>query len=307
LAAFVSPSSPSTPGRPEVSIVLATLNERANLPVLVESIHSQTLPTHEIVVVDDGSTDGTRELLSLLSLRDSSVRPIFNDRPQTLTPAQCQGIAATRGEFVVIMDSDLQHPPRAIPDLVRKLEQGNDLVVATRYGVGASVGSRAYNRAIISRCAEILAKLLVPGARRTSDPISGFFAFRRDAYRPVNPKYRGYKLVLFLLSECRTKRVAEVSYHFCSRTNGSSKITRNWGFVKVFLIEAILARRDQNHVASRSIPSVSAEGSLAGDAVRLRPVMVVSPSPMLRLPEPSQPSVLPESRAEKPAARSVSR
>jgi len=307
LAALVSPSSPSTSGRPEVSIVLATLNEHANLPVLIQSIHSQPLPTHEIVVVDDGSTDGTRELLSQLSLRDPSIRPIFNDHPQTLTPAQCQGIAATRGEFVVIMDSDLQHPPRSIPELVRKLEQGNDLVIATRYGVGASVGSRAYRRAIISRCAEILAKLLVPGARRTSDPISGFFAFRRDAYRPVNPKYRGYKLVLFLLSECRTKRVTEVSYHFCSRTNGSSKITRNWGFVKVFLIEAILARRDQNHGATRNIPSVAAEGSLAGDAVRLRPMAVVSPASVLRVSDPPQTSVLSEPRAEKQAVHSAPR
>jgi len=293
--------------RPEVSIVLATLNERANLPGLIDAIHSQPLPTHEIVVVDDGSTDGTREFLSQIALRDPSVRPLFNDHPQTLTPAQCQGIAATHGEFVVVMDSDLQHPPAAIPELVRRLEEGNDLVVATRYGIGASVGSRAFDRAIISRCAEILAKLLVPGARRTSDPISGFFAFRRDAYRPVNPKYRGYKLILFLLSECRTKRVTEISYHFCSRANGSSKITRNWGFVKVFLIEAILARRDQTRFAPSTLSANVTEGSAAGGAVRLRPEGQNSPVSPLPVPGPARTSVIPEKRTEKPVVGSASR
>lgn len=234
---------------PKLSVVLATLNEQANLPVLVDAIRSQPLPSCEIIIVDDGSTDGTREYVSLLAGKDSSIRPIFNNGPQTLTPAQCQGVAEARGEFVVIMDSDLQHPPELLPGLLRLLEDGNDLVVATRYGVGGSVGSRPCTRALLSRGAGALAKALVPAARRVSDPVSGFFAFRRDVFFPINRRYRGYKLLLFVLNMCKSRRITELPYHFRARANGHSKITQDLTFMKVFLTEALLARRDETRIA----------------------------------------------------------
>jgi dolichol-phosphate mannosyltransferase len=252
-----------TGSSPKVSIVLATLNERQNLPSLLEGIQSQSLPPFEVIVVDDGSTDGTREMLREVASRTTWLRLICHEGRQTLTPAQCQGISAARGEYVVIMDADLQHPTDTIPDMISALEGGADLVIGTRYGPGGSTGDRPPYRGLVSLGAEFTARVLVPPARHVSDPLSGFFAFRRKMFRPIDPRYRGYKLLLFLLVMFRDRHVKEVAYSFKCRTNGSSKLTETTGFVKVFLVETLLASRfagrlDRTRLGSsppvRSIP-----------------------------------------------------
>ncbi|MGA9840267.1 MAG: glycosyltransferase [Thermoplasmata archaeon] len=239
-----SGSPPSAGGaRPAVSVVLATLNERENLPELLARVLRQPLPSFEVIVVDDGSTDGSREYVSELSQRDPRVRTIFHDGKQTTLGAQCQGIASIRGEFVIIMDADLQHPPEKIPGMVHELEAGAGLVVASRYAPGGSPGRRTVARALISRGAEALAKLLLREARRVSDPVSGFFGFRREIFVPLDPRYRGYKLLLFVLAMNRGHPFAEVGFRFEPRTRGRSKVTQTAAFVRLFLVETMLARR----------------------------------------------------------------
>ncbi len=231
------------PSEPRLSIVLGTLNEHENLPVLLDQISQQRLPPFEVIVVDDGSTDGTREYLRAAAVTSPWLRPIFHDGQQTLTPAQCQGIAQAKGRYVLIMDADLQHPPDTLPALVAELEAGSDLVVASRYARGGSVGRRSIVRAALSRGAEVVVRTFVSPARRVSDPVSGFFGFRRAIFRPLDARYRGYKLILFLLVTCRARRVAEVPYRFRSRENGSSKIIQDLEFVRIFLREVFRARR----------------------------------------------------------------
>jgi dolichol-phosphate mannosyltransferase len=238
-----------------LSIVLSTYNERSNLPRLIDAIQSLPLPPHEILVVDDGSTDGTREYLLALAQTDSSIRAILHNGKQTLTPAQCQGIDAAYGDYVVVMDADLQHPPEVVPRILMELEGGKDLVVASRYTRGGSPGNRTMTRGIISRFATFMAKRLVPGARRVTDPVSGYFGFRRSAFHGLNPRYRGYKLLLFVLEMCRFRPVSEVPYRFRERANGHSKITQDWSFVWVFLVEAILARRDGPQLPTPGVPT----------------------------------------------------
>ncbi|HLM90997.1 MAG TPA: glycosyltransferase [Thermoplasmata archaeon] len=244
-----SPSAPTetdhdpTGARPIVSIVLATLNERDNLRELLSGILQQALPSFEVLIVDDGSTDGTRELVTEVSHREPRVRPIFHEGKQTTLRAQCQGIEAARGKFVVVMDADLQHPPEQIPQIVRELDAGASLVIASRYAPGGSPGPRSGSRAVVSRGAETIAKFLLPQARPVSDPVSGFFGFRREIFLPLDPRYRGYKLLLFVLVMNRGRRFAEVGFRFGLRTRGSSKVTHTFAFIRIFLIETILARR----------------------------------------------------------------
>lgn len=228
---------------PVVSIIWATVNERANLPELVGRLSALPLPPFEVVVVDDGSTDGTREYLTGLAASDPRFRPIFHEGKQTTLRAQCQGIAASSGGFLVVMDADLQHPPETIPALLRALEGGAALAVASRYADGGSPGPRSVVRALISRTAEGIAWLLLPEARRLSDPISGFFAFRREVFRPLDPTYRGYKLLLFLLVMNGVRPVGEIGFPFSPRGGGESKLTQGFGFIRVFLRELALARR----------------------------------------------------------------
>jgi dolichol-phosphate mannosyltransferase len=231
------------PAAPVVSIVLATLNERQNLPELLERIWATPLPPFEVLVVDDGSTDGTREYLEAVARTERRLRTVWHDGKQTTLKAQCQGIALARGRYVIIMDADLQHEPETLAPMVEKLEVGASLVVASRYAPGGSAGARPGVRAVISRGAEMTAKFLLPEARGVSDPVSGLFGFRREIFRPLPPEWRGYKLLLFLLVMSRGESVAEVGYRFEPRGSGSSKVTQNSRFIRFFLTEVLLARR----------------------------------------------------------------
>lgn len=247
---------------PVVSIVIATFNERNNLPEVVQRIGRQGLPPHELVVVDDGSTDGTREYLTELAASEPSVRLLKHDGKQTTLRAQCQGIAEARGRHIIVMDADLQHPPEAIPAMLRELEAGAALVVASRYAPGGSAGSRSLARVAISRGAEWTAKALLRPARRVSDPVSGFFGFRRDLWVPLNPQYRGYKLLLFLLAMVGNRRISEVPFRFEARVEGSSKVVQGPAFVRLFLVEVLLARRLDSALARTAngvapVPQVS--------------------------------------------------
>ncbi len=244
---------------PAVSIVLATYNERRNLPELIDRLRRLELPPWEVLVVDDGSTDGTREYALEQARSDGRIRAVFHDGKQTTLGAQCQGILATRGARVVVMDADLQHPPELLPAMLQGLDDGAELVVASRYTAGGSPGPRSPLRAVISRGAEWTAKILLAESRRVTDPVSGYFAFRREVFRPLDPRYRGYKLLLFLLVMARDGAVREVGFRFEPRASGASKVAQGLAFVRVFLVEVILARRLGRRLRH-------------GDAPRLAPV-----------------------------------
>ena len=238
----------ATSPTPTLSIVLATLNESQNLPQVFDRLRRQVLPPYELLVVDDGSTDGTREYLVQQHAVDPRVRYLFHDGKQTTLRAHCQGVEAALGRYVVIMDADLQHPPELLPAIVARLDEGAGLAVASRYAPGGSAGPRTTSRWTISHGAEWTARLLLSDARRTSDPVSGFFGFRRDSWVSLNPKYRGYKLLLFVLVMTEGRPVADVGYRFEPRPEGASKVTQSWAFVRMFLIEVILAHRLRSEI-----------------------------------------------------------
>jgi dolichol-phosphate mannosyltransferase len=249
-------------GPPVLSIVMASLNERENLPHLFDRIDKQSLPPYEIIVVDDGSTDGTRRFLEERSREDSRIRPIFHEGPQTLIPAHCQGIKAASGEFVIIMDADLQHPPETLPAMVRQLQRGTGLVVASRYMEGGSPGSRSFVRVAVSTGALLAAKFFVSHADRTSDPISGFYGFRRSVFVPVDPRWRGYELLPFVLAMCRHLSLVEIPYTFRPRRSGLSKIvSRDLRFIQTYLVELVLAARFNRLLAAGMVLPGSATGS----------------------------------------------
>ncbi len=242
--------TPSPP--PHVSIVLATLNERANLPSVVDGIRSCLTVPYEIIIVDDGSTDGTREYIQAEAARDPRLRPLFHDGKQTTLRAQCQGIAEARGAYIVVMDADLQHPPSLIPGLLRALDSGAYLAIASRYAFGGDPGPRTFSRILLSRGAELAAKLVLPSARGVTDPVSGYFAFRTEAWIPLNPLYRGYKLLLFVLEMTERSRRTEVGFRFEPRPEGKSKLTQGTAFIRLFLVELLLARRLRSVTRQRS-------------------------------------------------------
>lgn len=244
--------------RPRVSFVLGTVNERETLPIVIRQILDLELPSYEVVVVDDGSTDGTRSYLEALAVSHGAFRPILHNGKRTLSPALFEGARASRGDFVIVMDADGQHPPGVVPQIVAALEAGAALAVASRYSEGGSVGNRSALRAAISRTAELIAKLLLPEARGVRDPLSGYFGFRRSFANLNFIPRRGYKPLLVLLRMCRGELVTEIPFQFGQRDQGASKITSSVRFVPNFLSEILTARRVPN---LRPKPSVRGEAA----------------------------------------------
>ena len=119
-----------------ISVVTPALNEEKNIPVLYNALKEAFNEVHclfELVVVDDGSTDSTREVVATLSKEtDSQVKGVFLARNFGHQAAFNAGIDATSGDAVIVMDADLQHPPSVIPNMVKEFNKGADIVLGIR-------------------------------------------------------------------------------------------------------------------------------------------------------------------------------
>lgn len=217
---------PATLDAPELSVIVPTLNEAANLSALAARIASALHGRpYEILFIDDGSTDGTRAAAVGLGTH-FPVRLYVRDNPSDgLSGAVVHGLSQARGRYLVVMDADLQHPPERVLDLIAPLEQGRaEFVLGSRYVPGGRTESAwGRLRGLNSRLATTLARPFASGIR---DPMSGFFALRRETFegaRDLNPI--GYKIALELICKCRVRRVTEVPIDFGLRSAGQSKLT----------------------------------------------------------------------------------
>ena len=120
---------------PQLSIVTPAFNEASALPALVARLREALEPTnlrYELIIVNDGSTDQTWQIVQQMSLGDPTVRGLRLSRNFGHQLAILAGLSVAEGDVVVTMDSDLQHPPELIPDLLRKYAEGFEVVHAVR-------------------------------------------------------------------------------------------------------------------------------------------------------------------------------
>ncbi|MEO6096123.1 MAG: glycosyltransferase family 2 protein [Fibrobacteria bacterium] len=122
-------------GLPRLSIILPCFNEERNIAPLHQALSQACLGVPlEILFIDDGSTDGTCEEINLLAARHPAVRLIRFIRNSGHQQALRAGYRAARGQWIVTMDSDLQHPPEAVPGMLAKAQEGYDVVQMVRAG-----------------------------------------------------------------------------------------------------------------------------------------------------------------------------
>ncbi|BCY10262.1 glycosyltransferase [Actinoplanes sp. L3-i22] len=212
------------------SIIVPTYNERDNVVALLERL-AATLPhtETEIVFVDD-STDGTPDVIAGVAADYPMAITVHHrdDAAGGLGGAVVEGMRLAQGEWVVVMDADLQHPPEIVPDLIAAgLRDGADLVIGSRYTGGGSTGGLADGyRKLVSRGSTILVKTLFRNhLLSVSDPMSGLFAIRASSLDAEQLRPLGYKILLELIVRNRPGRVVEVPYTFQPRHAGESKST----------------------------------------------------------------------------------
>jgi dolichol-phosphate mannosyltransferase len=210
---------------PELSIVVPTYRESANLPALVEGVFA-ALQTEsisaEMIVVDDDSRDGTDAAIAQLAQR-YPIRLITRVNQRGLSSAVLRGFDESRGRVLLVMDADLQHPPDRVPAVAQPIRDGSaDFALGSRYVPGGEMQNWRFYRKWNSLIATALAWPLA----RVRDPMSGFFCLSRETWRraaPLNPI--GYKIGLELLVKCRCRRVVEIPIAFAPRLHGQSKLT----------------------------------------------------------------------------------
>jgi len=220
---FVAADAP----RPiELTVVVPTLNERDNVEPLLARLEAALAGIEwEVMFVDDASSDGTPELVGEIAQRDRRVRLVRRFGRRGLASAVIDGMLASTSPVLAVVDGDMQHDETILPALYRAVADGCDLAVGTRYAEGGSLGDWDESRAGASRFATRLAAPLLKTP--LSDPMSGFFAVRREAVIEALPKLSavGYKILLDLVaSSPRPLAVREIPYTFRLREAGESKL-----------------------------------------------------------------------------------
>ena len=209
--------------RPAVSVILPTYNEREALEQLYPRLASVVESLGgEVLIVDDGSPDGTSAFAHSLTGR---VRCTVIDRPgvRGLASAVLAGVARAEGEVLVVMDADGSHPPERVPELVAAVAAGDaEMALGSRWAAGGRAPGLSVRRRAVSAAARWLARPLTD----VRDPMSGFFAVRKEILgrAPLTPI--GYKIALEILVKCRPAPFVEVPFVFLPRLAGQSKLGR---------------------------------------------------------------------------------
>lgn len=224
---------------PSLSVIIPTYNERDNLRPLLARLQSALDGlAWEIIIVDDDSPDGTAALARKIAREDPRVRCLRRLARRGLAGACIEGILSTSAEVVAVMDADLQHDERILPQMLEHLAAGADIVIGSRaVAGGSSAGGFSRTRAALSAFAIRWARYVLRTPAR--DVMSGFFMLRRSLADELAPRLTtsGFKLLADILASApRDLWIAEVPYQFQARTAGVSKLDAKVGIDFVALM-----------------------------------------------------------------------
>lgn len=221
---------------PVVSVVLPTYNESENIAPLIKDINSYIKLPHEIIVVDDDSPDGTSQIVNKLikSQKTINLRLLTRKSKHGLTNSIWDGIKISRGKIIIWMDCDFSHPPRIIPILLNKIDQGYDIAVASRFITGGGFKRNLQNSSdssfvvFLSRIMNYTIQILLGGGFK--DYTSGFIAIKRDVFKDIKlaGDYGEYFIDLMTRSMLLGYKFIEVPFVNLPRLKGESKTGNNF-------------------------------------------------------------------------------
>ncbi|MGH7047051.1 MAG: glycosyltransferase [Stellaceae bacterium] len=234
LAELVEPAAPGgrrdpdpVSGPIELTVVVPTFNESGNIEPLMTRL-DRTLRgiAWEVVFVDDDSPDGTAARIRALAQTDRRVRCLRRIGRRGLSTAVIEGMLASSAPYLAVIDADLQHDERLLPQMLAVIKaEGLDVVVGSRHAAGGGVGDWDRRRVAISGLAARLARLVV--AADLADPMSGFFMLSRSAFEGAVKRLsgQGFKILLDLFASTPVAyRFKEIPYVFGQRQHGESKL-----------------------------------------------------------------------------------
>ena len=220
-------------------VIIPTYNEAENIDHVLRRIRA-AMPDAGVLVVDDGSPDGTATMAEKLGAELGHIDVLRRTAKSGLGSAYRAGFAwgLERGwEAFVEMDADLSHEPEALPSLIAPLTEGIDLAVGSRYVPGGSIPNWRWHRRLLSQGGNIYAALLL--RLHVTDSTSGFRAYRAEALQRIDldrVRAEGYGFQIEMLYQVLEHggMVTEVPIRFVDRVEGKSKMSMH------IVVEALL-------------------------------------------------------------------
>lgn len=211
-------------------VCVPTYNERANLPLIVPAILEQD-PRLEVLVVDDGSPDGTGQVADELAAAEPRIHVLHRTEKQGLGRAYLAAFrwALDRGyEFILEMDADFSHDPKFLPQFIEAIRTA-DLVLGSRYKQGVNVINWPISRLLLSLGANQYARMVT--GLPVSDATGGFKCFRREVLAAIDftrIRSNGYAFQIEMSYRAWRNgfRIVEIPIVFTDRVEGQSKMSR---------------------------------------------------------------------------------
>ncbi len=224
---------------PELVVVVPVFNERENVTKVVEALDKAlSAVSWEVIFIDDDSEDGTAAVVHELASRDGRVRLLHRVGRRGLSSACIEGIMASTARYCAVMDGDLQHDQRLLPEMLEVLRKGeSEIVIGSRYMQGGGTGDWDSRRVGISRLASRMSKLVLHAT--LTDPMSGFFMVTREAFleRVHRLSGIGFKILLDLFASSeKPLEYRELPYEFRPRQAGKSKLDSRVGWEYFMLL-----------------------------------------------------------------------
>lgn len=210
-----------------VLVIIPTYDERENVAAIVGDVRSLG---YDVLVVDDGSPDGTGEIADELAAADPHVSVIHRPRKEGLGPAYAHGFAVglERGaEILCEMDADFSHDPADLVRLVESVAAGADLAIGSRYVSGGATEGWPWHRRLLSWGGNRYARFAL--GLSVNDATAGFRAFRDTTIRKIDPATceasgYGFQVEMAWRTECAGLKIVEVPITFRERVRGNSKM-----------------------------------------------------------------------------------
>lgn len=214
----------------DVTVIVPTLNEAGNITKLV-GVLTRSYPKISMIISDDGSKDGTAEVVRKIGKKNPRIRLLDRSRESVhgLTASVIDAALIANTGKIIVMDGDMQHPPERVKDIARKLDDYNIVV-----GVRTAVENWGIHRIIISKGMAYIAyaTFVIRGRPVCNDIMSGFFGINANLFKNVIRKNKesfvptGYKVLLDTLRLVGGDvKVGEVRYStFRGREYGQSKL-----------------------------------------------------------------------------------
>ena len=211
----------------DLSLIIPTYNEKENIQKLLKKIYFEfevNKINGEIIVVDDGSPDGTGEIVEELKTKYNTLQIINRKGKLGLSSAILEGFSKAESEILGVMDADLSHPSKKINEMYQAIKKDDfDLVIGSRYIKRGKIKGWNFKRKLMSKTATLLARVFTS----VKDPMTGFFMIKKECIKgkKLNPK--GFKILLELIIKADYKKIKEVPITFINRTKGKSKAGAN--------------------------------------------------------------------------------